>query len=170
MILLIKGRSSFPLNNCVNLFNQIQNYLIWTDVNKYPRLFHYKVYLCSIPVPLVLPEYREQIDMVDIFRGSDAAFDITKQAIKIGAKVVWMQLTVINKKAAKRAKKAGLKVVMNRCPKIEYGRLSGEIGWAGINSRTISRPAGWNYAIGTRTGMCSSATRSIIRLLRHRVY
>ncbi|RMF01469.1 MAG: CoA-binding protein, partial [Alphaproteobacteria bacterium] len=51
---------------------------------------------------------------------------------------VWMQLGVRNDEAARLAEEAGLEVVMNRCPKIEYGRLSGEIGWAGVNSRTLS--------------------------------
>ncbi|MDA7948320.1 MAG: CoA-binding protein [Hyphomicrobiaceae bacterium] len=78
------------------------------------------------------------VDVVDIFRNSDAAFGITQEAIEIGAKVVWMQLGVRNDEAARMAEKAGLKVVMNRCPKIEYARLSGEIGWAGVNSRAIS--------------------------------
>ncbi len=78
------------------------------------------------------------IDIVDIFRNSEAALEITKEAIRIGAKVVWMQLGVRNDEAALLAEAAGLQVVMNRCPKIEYARLSGEIGWAGINSRTIS--------------------------------
>ena len=64
--------------------------------------------------------------------------EITKEAIEIGAKIVWMQLGVRNDEAARLAEAAGLKVVMNRCPKIEYARLSGEIGWAGINSRTLS--------------------------------
>ncbi len=85
-----------------------------------------------------LREIPEQIDIVDIFRSSEAALEITKQAIGIGAKVVWMQLGVRNDEAARLAEAAGLKVVMNRCPKIEYARLSGEIGWAGVNSRVIS--------------------------------
>lgn len=78
------------------------------------------------------------IEVVDIFRNATAALEITKDAIDIGAKVIWMQLGVRNDEAAKLAEEAGLKVVMNRCPKIEYGRLSGEISWAGVNSRTIS--------------------------------
>ncbi len=78
------------------------------------------------------------IDMVDIFRNSQAADAITDEAIAINAKVVWMQLSVRNDQAAHRAQAAGLKVVMNRCPKIEYGRLSGEINWMGVNSRTLS--------------------------------
>lgn len=77
-------------------------------------------------------------DIVDIFRNSQAALDITRDAIAIGAKVVWMQIGVRNDEAARLAENAGLKVVMNRCPKIEYGRLSGEIGWAGVHTRTLS--------------------------------
>ncbi len=78
------------------------------------------------------------IDVVDIFRNSEAALGITEEAIRIGARVIWMQLGVRNDDAARLAEDAGLKVVMNRCPKIEYGRLSGEIGWAGVNSRMLS--------------------------------
>lgn len=78
------------------------------------------------------------VDVVDIFRGSAAAYAITQDAIRVGAKAVWMQIGVRNDEAAALAEDAGLQVVMNRCPKIEYGRLSGEIGWAGVNSRTLS--------------------------------
>ncbi len=83
-------------------------------------------------------DLKEPVDVVDIFRNSEVALDITRDAIELGAKVVWMQLGVRNDTAAELAEQAGLKVVMNRCPKIEYGRLSGEIGWAGVNSRVIS--------------------------------
>jgi len=79
-----------------------------------------------------------KVDLVDIFRNSEAAGSITDQAIKINAKAVWMQLTIRNDAAAARAEKAGLKVVMNRCPKIEFARLNGEIGWSGVNSGVIS--------------------------------
>jgi uncharacterized protein len=84
-----------------------------------------------------LAEVSEPVEIVDIFRNSEAALQVTREAIAIGAKVVWMQLGVRNDEAAREAEAAGLKVVMNRCPKIEYGRLSGEIGWMGVNRRLI---------------------------------
>lgn len=78
------------------------------------------------------------IDMVDCFRKADAIPAITEDAIRLGAKVLWMQLEVIHHEAAARAEAAGIKVVMDRCPKIEYGRLSGEIGQMGVNTGVIS--------------------------------
>ena len=87
-----------------------------------------------------LSEVPEPIDMVDIFRASNYALPIVQEALTLTPKprVIWMQLTVRNDEAAALAEANGMKVVMNRCPKIEYGRLSSEIGWLGINSRTLS--------------------------------
>ena len=89
-----------------------------------------------------LAEAPHKIDMVDIFRTSEEAYDITKDVIAAkeekGIKYLWMQLTVRNDPAAELAETAGLEVIMNRCPKIEFGRLSGELSWLGVNSRLIT--------------------------------
>ncbi len=89
--------------------------------------------LADVPAP---------VDMVDIFRNAEGALEITRDAVRLkdalGIKVIWMQLGVRNDIAAVEAEAAGLKVVMHRCPKIEYGRLSGEIGWAGVNSGRLT--------------------------------
>ena len=89
-----------------------------------------------------LAECPVKLDMVDIFRTSEEALDIAKDVIAAkdekGIEVLWMQLTVRNDHAAELAEEAGLTVIMNRCPKIEYARLSGELSWSGINSRIVS--------------------------------
>lgn len=87
-----------------------------------------------------LGDIPEPIDMVDIFRASPHALPVVEEALALSPKpqVIWMQLGVRNNEAAARAEAAGMKVVMNRCPKIEYGRLSSEISWIGVNSRTLS--------------------------------
>jgi hypothetical protein len=92
------------------------------------------------PVFARLADIPEPIDMVDIFRATDAVPGIVEEALALDPlpKVIWMQLTVRHDEAAARAEAAGIKVVMDRCPKIEYARLSGEIGWNGVNSRVIS--------------------------------
>ena len=80
------------------------------------------------------------VDMVDIFRNSDAALDITQEALQMNPlpSVIWMQLGVRNDEAADLAEARGVKVVMNRCPKMEYGKLSGEWAWVGGNSGILS--------------------------------
>ena len=87
-----------------------------------------------------LKEIPHPVDMVEIFRNSEAAGPIVDEALGLAPppKVIWMQLSVRNDEAAARAEAQGVQVVMNRCPKIEYGRLSGEIGWQGVNSRILS--------------------------------
>lgn len=87
-----------------------------------------------------LGEIPEPVDMIDIFRSSQFAMGIVDEALAMQPRprVIWMQLTVRDDAAATKAEAAGLRVVMNRCPKIEYGRLSSEIGWIGVNSRTLS--------------------------------
>jgi predicted CoA-binding protein len=87
-----------------------------------------------------LSEIPGPVDMVDIFRNAEAAAAITDEALALDPrpKVIWMQLSVRNHAAAARAEAAGLQVVMNRCPKMEYGKLSGEWAWVGGNSGMIS--------------------------------
>jgi hypothetical protein len=87
-----------------------------------------------------LADIPEPIDMVDIFRPSQYAPDIVQEALTLNPRphVIWMQLGIRNDEAAALAEASGMKVVMSRCPKIEYGRLSSEIAWMGVNTRTIS--------------------------------
>ncbi len=89
-----------------------------------------------------LRDIPEPVDLVDVFRAAEHVGPIAEDAIAIGAKVLWMQLSVRNDEAAALAEAAGLTVVMNRCVKIEFGRLGGELSWFGVNSGLIrNRPA-----------------------------
>ena len=87
-----------------------------------------------------LADIPEPVDMVDIFRAPQFAPPIVAEALALKPRpqVIWMQLGIRNDDAAKLAEDGGLKVVMNRCPKIEYGRLSSEIAWMGVNTRTLT--------------------------------
>jgi predicted CoA-binding protein len=99
------------------------------------RLLGETVYadLASLPV---------KPDMVSIFSRSEEAGTVADEAVRLGIPVIWMQLGVRDDAAAERAKAAGHDVVMNRCPKIEYGRLFGEIGWLGVNRGILSSKRG----------------------------
>ncbi len=105
-----------------------------------------------------LADIPEPIDMVDIFRAPEAVLGIVDEVLALDPlpKVVWMQLGVRHDAAAAKAEAAGIEVVMNRCPKIEYGRLSGEIGWNGVNSgvlsskRPLMRPGFQSFGIRRR--------------------
>ncbi|MCB1385150.1 MAG: CoA-binding protein [Nitratireductor sp.] len=87
-----------------------------------------------------LADVPKPIDMVDVFRGSEAAYGVVEEALQLDPlpKVIWMQLSVRNDAAAALAESHGVEVIMNRCPKIEYARLCGEIGWAGVSSQVLS--------------------------------
>jgi predicted CoA-binding protein len=80
----------------------------------------------------------EPVDLVDCFRKPADIPPLADEAIAIGAKVLWMQLGIVNEAAARRASAAGLDVVMNRCVKIEHARILGGLNWAGVNTGVIS--------------------------------
>jgi predicted CoA-binding protein len=121
-----------------------------------------------------LADIPEPVDMVDIFRAAPYAGAIVDEALRMQPRprVIWMQLGIRNDEAAKRAEAAGIEVVMNRCPKIEYGRLSSEIGWMGVNTRTLSSKRAQPAARGTqrmtlnRTTSRGAATEAAARALR----
>jgi predicted CoA-binding protein len=98
--------------------------------------------ILGVPCVATLADVPGAIDMVDIFRASDAVDAIVDEAIALheakGIKVIWMQIGIRNDAAAARATTAGMEVVMDHCPKIEYGRLHSELSWGGFNSRIIS--------------------------------
>ena len=96
--------------------------------------------LIDNPFVASLADIGRPVDMIDIFRNSSHIMPVVEEALRLDPlpKVIWMQLGARDDAAAEKAEAAGIKVVMNRCPKIEYGRLSGEIGWNGVNSRVLS--------------------------------
>ena len=85
-----------------------------------------------------LADIGEPVDMVDVFRRTDDVLPIARQAIDIGAKVLWQQLGVVNHEADALARQHGLRSVMDRCVKIEHARLFGGLNWVGVNTRVIS--------------------------------
>ena len=131
---------------------------------KYLQIKGYKVYpvnprsagteILGERVHASLADLPETVDMVDIFRNSEAAGPISDAAVAHGAKVVWMQLGVENHAAAARAEARGLQVIMDRCPKIEFSRLFGELSWHGFNSKVISAK---RRPVGTTSGVRASA-------------
>src|SRR3977135_3471378 len=88
-----------------------------------------------------LRDIPEAIDMVDVFRPAAETPKIVEEAIAIGAPLVWMQLGIRNDEAAALGEAAGIEIIMNRCPKIEFGRLAGELSWSGVNSAIIQNRA-----------------------------
>src|SRR5467141_2012627 len=118
-----------------------------------------------------LADIPEPVDMVDIFRSSRHAIAIVEEALALSPRpqVIWMQLGIRNDEAARLAEANGLKVVMNRCPKIEYGRLSSEIAWMGVNTRTLTAKKAQLFGRGiqrmaldrvTLAGAADSTTRA----------
>jgi hypothetical protein len=98
---------------------------------KYESILGEKCYKSLRDIP-------EKVDLVDIFRKTQDVMPIAEEAIAIGAKVLWQQLGVKNEAAAAKARAAGLEAVMDRCVKIEHGRLFGGLNWVGVNTRVIS--------------------------------
>jgi predicted CoA-binding protein len=96
--------------------------------------------IAGIPTFARLADLPERLDMVDVFRSPEYVPDLLDQVLALPhrPKVFWMQLGVRHDASAARAEASGMQVVMNRCPKIEYGRLSREINWAGVNTRTLT--------------------------------
>jgi predicted CoA-binding protein len=97
----------------------------------YPEVLGQRCYASLRDIP-------EKVDIVDCFRKSEEIMPLAGDAIAIGARVLWMQIGVVNAAAADAASRAGLDVVMNRCVKIEYARLFGGLNWAGVNTGVIS--------------------------------
>src|SRR5258705_13641736 len=122
-----------------------------------------------------LADIPESVDMVDIFRSSRHAIAIVEEALALSPRpqVIWMQLGIRNDEAARLAEANGLKVVMNRCPKIEYGRLSSEIAWMGVNTRTLTAKKAQLFGRGVqrmalnRATIAGGATDATMRAQKH---
>ena len=97
-----------------------------------------KKYILGEKVYKTLSELEFVPDMVDLFVKKEKILNFVKEAIKIKTKTIWLQLGLIDKESEKMANIANINFIMNRCPKIEYAKFSGELGWAGINSNIIS--------------------------------
>ena len=94
--------------------------------------------LLGEPVVASVLDLKEPVDMVDLFRRTEDVLPIAEAAMKIGARVLWQQIGVVNREADALARVAGMDSVMNRCVKIEHGRLFGGLNWVGVNTRVIS--------------------------------
>ena len=131
--------------------------------------------LLGRPFVASLTDIGRAIDMIDIFRNSSHIMPVVEEALKLPSppKVIWMQLGARDDAAAAKAEAAGIKVVMNRCPKIEWGRLSSEISWMGVNSRTISSKRapiptqGMRLSLN-RTSLGGGATTAADRVAKNR--
>lgn len=129
--------------NWVRPSNFVLKYLLGKGYQVHPiNPGHAGKEMCGRMTYASLADAPAPLDMIDIFRNSEAAGAIVDEAIALKEekqiKTIWMQLTVINEDAAARAEDAGLTVIMDRCPKIEYGRLFGELSWSGVNSGIIT--------------------------------
>ena len=112
-------------------FMQEHGYRVIPVNPKYPEILGQKCYPS-------LRDIHQPVDMVDVFRKTADVMPIADDAIAIGAKVLWQQLGVRNEEAAAKARAAGLETVMDRCVKIEHGRLFGGLNWVGVNTKVIS--------------------------------
>ena len=116
-------------------YMQDHGYTIIPVNPKYPEILGQKCYPSLADIPA---ELAQTIDMVDCFRKSEDTVPIAKAAIAIGARCLWQQLGVMNIEADSLAREAGLDSIMDRCVKIEHGRLFGGLGWVGVNTKLIS--------------------------------
>ena len=122
---------STKASNMVASYLQDEGYRVIPIHPKASEILGEKAYASLRDVP-------EPVDIVDIFRPPQEAPQIVDDAIAIGAKAVWMQLRLANLEAAERAERAGLKVVADKCIKMEHGRFGGALHWAGMNTEVVT--------------------------------